>query len=478
MREQIKKQILHNLLTEVTKRYDHVMAENTRIFEKISYEATHDELTGLYNRAHFLKELKTIFYQTQKHGSISAILFIDLDNFKVINDTIGHQFGDILLKQIARKMRESVTDEHMLARFGGDEFVLLLKHIGTDKDEAAGQIEAIAQKLLDTINYTYSIHQKIYQVTASIGITLFGDDAIDDVNDILRHADSAMYEAKRQGKACYVFFTPAIESRLQQKLHMETALRQSIKEEDFFFVFQSQIDASGKISGAEALIRWRHPERGVVTPQEFIPLAEETGLIIPIGEWVLERACTILSRWQEDPVFAPLKLSINCSAIEFMQEDYAQKVIDMVQAHGIDPGRLTIEITESLLMTENETLLKTMNRLNDFGITLAIDDFGTGYSSLAYIKKFPIGILKIDQSFLNDIVDQPSDQALVKAIISVAKDFGMSIIAEGIETREQMVILHTLGDDITSQGYFYGEPTSQEVFEEDLRKRISSSQQR
>jgi len=466
MREQIKKQILHNLLTEVTKRYDHVMAENTRIFQKISYEATHDELTGLHNRSYFIKELKSIFYQSQKQGSVSAILFIDLDNFKVINDTVGHQFGDILLKQIAGKMREAVTEEQMLARFGGDEFVLLLKHIGVDRQKAQQHIERVAQKLLETISYTYSIHQKIYQVTASIGIAVFGNDAIDDVNDILRHADSAMYEAKRQGKACYVFFTQAIESRLQQKLHMETALRQSIERREFSLIFQQQVDLQGRIVGAEALIRWNHPTEGEVSPQEFIPLAEETGLIIPIGEWVLDRACHVLSRWEDQPKFASLKLSINCSAIEFMQKDYAQKVIDTVKAYGVDPNRLTLEITESLLMTDNEMLLETMNTLKDIGITLAIDDFGTGYSSLAYIKKFPIGILKIDQSFLEDIVDEPSDQTLVKAIISVAKDFNMSIIAEGVETREQIEVLRALGgDDIISQGYLYGKPTPLDVFE-------------
>ena len=469
MREQIKKQILHNLLTEVTKRYDHVMAENTRIFEKISYEATHDELTGLYNRSYFIKELKKIFYQSRKQGSVSAILFIDLDNFKVINDTVGHQFGDILLKQIAGKMRETVSEDQMLARFGGDEFVLLLKHIGVDEPEAQRHIEQVAGRLLETINYTYSIHQKIYQVTASIGIAVFGNDAIDDVNDILRHADSAMYEAKRQGKACHVFFTPVIESRLQRKLHMETALRKSLEKKEFTLMFQKQVDFRGKIVGVEALIRWNHPTEGEISPHEFIPLAEETGLILPIGEWVLDRACHVLSQWQAQPQFASLKLSINCSAIEFMQEDYAQKVIDTVEAYGVDPERLTLEITESLLMTDNETLLETMNQLNDFGITLAIDDFGTGYSSLAYIKKFPIGILKIDQSFLEDIVDEPSDQTLVKAIISVAKDFNMSIIAEGVETREQIEVLRALGgDEIIGQGYFYGKPVPLEVFEKTL----------
>jgi len=472
MREAIKKQILHNLLTEVTKRYDHVMAENTRIFQKISYEATHDELTGLYNRSYFIKELKSIFYQPHTQRSVSAILFIDLDNFKVINDTVGHQFGDILLKQIAGKMREAVRDEQMLARFGGDEFVLLLRHIGVDEQEAKQRIERISKRLLETINYTYSIHQKIYQVTASIGIAVFGNDAVDDVNDILRHADSAMYEAKRRGKACHVFFTPAIESRLQQKLHMETALRQSLEANAFSLMFQKQVDLNGRTVGAEALIRWHHPKKGNISPLEFIPLAEETGLIIPIGEWVLDRACHILSRWRTEPEFASLKLSINCSAIEFMQEGYAQKVVDTVEAYGIDPGRLTLEITESLLMTDNEILLETMKKLNALGVTLAIDDFGTGYSSLAYIKKFPIGLLKIDQSFLEDIVDEPSDQTLVKAIISVARDFGMSIIAEGVETREQIDILRELGgDDIIGQGYFYGRPVPLDRFEEELRGR-------
>jgi len=466
MREKVKKHILHNLLIEVTKRYDHVMEENTRIFQKISYEATHDELTGLYNRSHFIKELKELFARPPKEKLLSAIVFIDLDNFKVINDTAGHQFGDILLKQIAGKTQEVIDDRHMLARFGGDEFVLLLKHIGSDKEEAIAYLETIAETLLKTINYTYSIHQKVYQVTASIGITLFGDDAQGDVNDILRHADSAMYEAKRQGKACYVFFTPAIESRLQQRLHMESALRRSIEHNDFSLLFQPQVNCRGEIIGAEALIRWNRPEQGMVTPKTFISLAEETGLIVPIGEWVLEQACVVLSRWRHDPALASLKLSINCSAFEFMQEDYAHKVIQGIKRYEVDPAMLTIEITESLLMTDNKTLMDSMNKLNDFGITLAIDDFGTGYSSLAYIKKFPIGILKIDQSFLHDIVDHPSDQTLVKVIISVAKDFRMLIIAEGIETDKQVDVLRQLGGDaLLCQGYLYGKPTPLDVFE-------------
>jgi len=467
MREEVKKRILRNLLDEVTKRYDHVMDENARIIRKISYEATHDALTGLYNRSFLLDSLKRAFIRCRTRKSYGAVLFIDLDNFKVINDTVGHQFGDLLLKQISEKIQTATEKKHTLARFGGDEFVLLVEGLGS-REEAIRRLEEIAARLLETISYTYNIHQKIYQVTASIGIAIFGEEACN-VNDILRHADSAMYEAKRQGKACRVFFDPSIEERLQRRLHMEMAMRRGIEKKEFYLVYQPQLDFGGTVVGAEALIRWHHPEEGLIPPREFIPFAEETGLIVPIGEWLIEQACRTLSRWQDDSRYRTLKLSINCSAIEFMKGNYADMVIDTVQKYGVDPGLLTIEITESLLMMDNEILVEAMRKLHEFRVTLAIDDFGTGYSSLAYIKKFPIDILKIDQSFVKDVVDDPSDQTLVRAIISVARDFGMSIIAEGIETPAQAVTLHRLGGDrMIAQGYLYGRPDRLEHFEKKI----------
>jgi len=254
MREEIKKRILRNLLVEVTKRYDHVMEENSRIIKRISHEATHDVLTGLYNRAYLLDVLDQTLERCKETKRTGAVLFIDLDNFKIINDTVGHQFGDMLLKQISTKILEITDKEHTLARFGGDEFVLLIDQIATDKDTTE-YLNNISRKLLETINYTYTIHQKIYRVTASIGISLFGEEG-NSVNDVLRHADSAMYEAKRRGKACNVFFDPSIEDSLQQRVHMEMALREALEREELFLLFQPQTDSEGGIIGAEALLRW------------------------------------------------------------------------------------------------------------------------------------------------------------------------------------------------------------------------------
>ena len=477
MREEIKKRILRNLLEEVTKRYDHVMEENAQIIQKISHEATHDALTGLYNRSYLLKRLKKALLRCKKQKSYGAVLFIDLDNFKVINDTVGHHFGDMLLKEIAKKIQGATEAKHTLARFGGDEFVLLVEDIAT-RQEAETALESISKKLLETISYTYSIHQKIYQVTASIGIAVFGEDETD-VNDILRHADSAMYEAKRRGKACNVFFDPSIEERLQQRLHMEMALRGGIEKEEFYLVYQPQYDFRGNIVGAEALIRWKSPEQGIVPPRDFIPFAEETGLIVPIGEWVIEHACRTLARWKESPRYRSLKLSVNCSAVEFMKGDYAGKLIEKIKHHEVDPRLLTVEITESLLMMDSEALREAMTRLNNFGVSLAIDDFGTGYSSLAYIKKFPISILKIDRSFVKDVVENPSDQTLIRAIISVAKDFGMAIIAEGIETKAQAEVLQRLGGDwLIAQGFLYGKPERLGLFEKRVRQLTETSKDR
>ena len=474
MREKIKKQILHNLLLEVSKRYDYVMAQNTRIFEETSYKAIHDELTGLYNRFYFIEQLKKAVAFAKRHDNYGAVIFIDLDNFKVINDTAGHKAGDTLLQLIAKKLRAVLREEDLLARFGGDEFVILVDNIGEDQQRAVDILQKISDKLLASVSYGHIVDQKVYQITASIGIALFHDHAMD-IDDILRYADSAMYEAKRKGKSRAIFFNPLIEEQLQRRFLMETSIRQGIEEEEFFLVYQPQVDGEGKVMGAEALIRWNNAERGVISPGEFIPFAEESRMIIPIGEWILHEACRTLRRWEEDPLLRGLKLSINCSAIEFMEPGFDQKVIQVVTAHGVSPKRLTFEITESLLMMHHTSLTSVMRRLNAFGISIALDDFGTGYSSLAYLKNFPIGTLKIDRSFIEDIFFDTSDQVLVRAIISVAKDFGIEVVAEGVEKPEQETALREIGGkDLIVQGYLYGKPLPLPAFEEALFKESGS----
>ena len=465
MRERIKKQILHNLLLEVSKRYDYIMAQNTRIFEETSYKAIHDELTGLYNRFYFIEQLKKAIAVARRHNEYGAVIFIDLDNFKVINDTAGHKAGDVLLQLIAKKLRHALREEDLLARFGGDEFVILVENLGEEQQKAVDVLQKISDKLLDSVSYGHIVDQKVYQITASIGIALFHDSTLG-IDDILRYADSAMYEAKRKGKSRAVFFNPLIEERLQKRFLMETSIRQGIEEGEFFLVYQPQVDARGRVVGAEALIRWNNAERGVVPPSEFIAFAEEERMIIQIGEWVLHEACRTLRRWQSMEMFADLKLSVNCSAIEFMEPGFDQKVMRIIRSYGIAPDRLAFEITESLLMTHHASLTSVMRRLSAFGITIALDDFGTGYSSLAYLKNFPIGILKIDRSFVEDIYFDSSDQALVRAIISVAKDFGIEVVAEGVETAEQEKTLREIGgEDVIVQGFYYGKPMPLSAFE-------------
>ncbi len=470
MREKIKKQILHNLLLEVSKRYDYIMTQNTRIFEETSYKAIHDELTDLYNRFYFVEQLKKAVAFARRHNNYGAVIFIDLDNFKVINDTAGHKAGDILLQLIAKKLRAALREEDLLARFGGDEFVILVDNLGEDQERAVDMLQKMSDKLLASVSYGHIVDQKVYQITASIGIALFHDHTLD-IDDILRYADSAMYEAKRKGKSRAIFFNPLIEERLQRRFLMETSIRQGIDEEEFFLVYQPQVDGNGNVVGAEALLRWNNAERGIVPPADFIAFAEESRMIIQIGEWTLHEACRTLLRWQRDPLYRDLKLSINCSAIEFMEPGFDQKVMQVVSSYGVAPERLTFEITESLLMTHQASLTSVMHRLNAFGISIALDDFGTGYSSLAYLKNFPIHMLKIDRSFIEDIVFDSSDQALVKAIISVARDFGIDVVAEGVENPEQETTLRKIGGkELIVQGYLYGKPLPLPVFEESLHK--------
>ena len=470
MREKIKKQILHNLLLEVSKRYDYIMAQNTRIFEETSYKAIHDELTGLYNRFYFTEQLKKAIAYARRHNNYGAVLFVDLDNFKVINDTAGHKAGDVLLQLIAKKLRAVLRQEDLLARFGGDEFVILIENLGEEETRAIRILQKMADKLLNAVSYGHIVDQKVYQITASIGIALFHDNDLA-IDDILRYADSAMYEAKRKGKSRCIFFNPLIEERLQKRFLMETSIRQGIEEGEFFLVYQPQVDREGQVVGAEALIRWNNAEKGVVPPSEFIALAEEGRMIIAIGEWLLHEACRTLRRWQSETSTRHLKLSINCSAIEFMEPEFDRKVIRTVERYGVDPRRLVFEITETLLMSHHTALTSVMRRLSAFGITIALDDFGTGYSSLAYLKRFPIGMLKIDRSFVEDIVFDNSDQVLVRAILSVAREFGLAVVAEGVETRDQERVLRDIGGrSMAIQGYLYGRPMTLEAFETSLRK--------
>jgi len=466
MNESIKKQILYNLLIEVSQKYEETLEHNTKILEEMRYKAVHDNLTNLHNRMFFTEQLQKSMDSAKESKYFGGVIFIDLDNFKIINDTAGHKVGDELLILIAQKLKAEVADKGLIARFGGDEFVILVDNISKDYQESVDELYSLAKRISSRINTNFVFKDTIYKATLSIGIAVFPEKS-DDVIDILKYADSAMYEAKKQGKNSIVLFNPLIEKKINEEYSMLTSLKKAIEEEQFIIHLQPQIDIKGNIVGAETLIRWNHPEKGLLYPLDFIPFAEDTKMIIPIGKWLLRKVCSILSEWRDNEIFGDLKIAINCSAIEFMEDDFYSNVISTIKQYQIKPSQLMFEITESILLMNDKHIIKTLNDLNSYGFKIVLDDFGTGYSSLVYLKRFPIDILKIDKTFIDDISSNKFDQSLVKAIFSVAEDFDISVIVEGIENKEQEDTIKIIATKIfIVQGFLYAKPMPIEKFKE------------
>jgi diguanylate cyclase (GGDEF)-like protein len=381
-----------------------------------------------------------------------AILFVDLDNFKLVNDTLGHEAGDTLLRAVAERLRGAVRAEDTLARFGGDEFVVLL-------EEPADSVEAlaVADRLADALRAPVAVEDRAMQVEASIGVALSGP-GHQRPADLLRAADLALYRAKADGKARSALFEPALATAAVRRLEIENHLRQAVEREEFCLYYQPIVElASGELAGWEALVRWQHPELGLVPPGEFIPLAEETGLIVPIGLWVLQEACRQARAWQERLANPRLTMSVNLSGRQFQQPALVQDVREALATADLDPRTLKLEITESVVMHDVAGASKTLAALAGLGVPIAIDDFGTGYSSLAYLKRFPIHTLKIDRSFVTGIVQDPQDAAIVRSVIALAKTLNLTVTAEGIETPGQQARLEQLGCDL-GQGYLFGRP--------------------
>lgn len=425
--------------------------------EEIEQLAFYDSLTRLPNRRLLLDRLQQTLETNARSGEHAALLFIDLDNFKVINDTLGHDTGDLLLQQVGLRLRDCVRAEDTVARLGGDEFVVLLKGLSAASDaEAAAQTQAVGDKILVALNDPYCLAGHDYRSTPSIGATLMHDHGTT-VEQILKQADLAMYQSKLAGRNTLRFFDPAMQTALEARTLLETQLRQGLAEGRFLLHYQPQVDRTGALIGAEALLRWQHPEQGLVLPGTFIPLAEETGLILPLGLRVLETACAQLADWARRPETAHLTLAVNVSARQFHQPDFLDMVRDRLDRQPFPPDRLKLELTESLLLTQVEDTVATMNALKSMGLSLSLDDFGTGYSSLAYLKRLPLDQIKIDQSFVRDLLSDPSDAAIVRATLAMANSLGLEVIAEGVETPAQWAFLLEHGCR-TFQGYLFGRP--------------------
>jgi diguanylate cyclase (GGDEF)-like protein len=425
--------------------------------EEIEQLAFYDPLTKLPNRRLLLDRLQQTLEICARSGERAALLFIDLDNFKVINDTLGHDTGDLLLQQVGRRLRDCVRAEDTVARLGGDEFVVLIKGLSAASDaEAAAQTQEVGDKILAVLNEPYRLAGRDYRSTPSIGATLMRDHRTT-TDQMLKQADLAMYQAKSAGRNTLRFFDPAMQTTLETRTLLETQLRQGLAEGRFLLYYQPQVDRAGALIGAEALLRWQHPERGLVLPGEFIPLAEETGLILPLGHWVLETACTQLAAWAQHPETACLSLAVNVCARQFRQTDFVDMIRRTLARQPFPPCRLKLELTESLLLTNVEETIATMTALKSMGVSFSLDDFGTGYSSLAYLKRLPLDQIKIDQSFVRDLLSDPSDAAIVRATLAMMDSLGLDVIAEGVETQAQWAFLleHGCG---AFQGYLFGRP--------------------
>jgi diguanylate cyclase (GGDEF)-like protein/PAS domain S-box-containing protein len=436
--------------------------------EEIQTLAFYDLLTKLPNRRLFIDRLEQTLVSGARNGRDGALLFLDLDNFKVLNDSLGHDFGDEMLQQVAERLVCSVRECDTVARIGGDEFVIMLEDLSEHALEAATQAEVIGEKILLALSQTYQLGVHEYESTASIGVALFSNHN-QSQEELMKHADIAMYQAKKSGRNALRFFDPQMQDAINARVDLERELHKALIMQQFQLYYQIQVDDAGQPIGAEALIRWVHPERGLVSPFHFIPLAEETGLILPIGLWVLETACAQLKLWKLNDITSNLKLSINVSAKQFRQTEFGAQVIAAIRHHDIDPSKLKLELTESMLLDNIDGTISTMRALNAAGIRFSLDDFGTGYSSLQYLKRLPLSQLKIDQSFVRDIAVDSSDQAIVRTIIAMAQTLNLNVIAEGVETQVQRDLL-LLNGCKHYQGYLFGKPVPINSFEASLDK--------
>lgn len=436
--------------------------------QKIQQLAFYDTLTNLPNRRLLLDRMKQAFAVSMRSGKHGALMFIDLDHFKILNDTKGHGIGDALLLEVARRLESSVRSSDTVARLGGDEFVVVLESLSTSSDEAATLAELVAEKVRKALNRPYLFGDYTHHTTPSIGIVLFRGHQ-DSLEDLLKHADTAMYQAKSAGRNAIRFYDPDMQAAIEARSEMEDELRLAIEKQQFRLYYQIQVDSLNRPLGAEALLRWEHPERGLVSPMEFIPLAEETGLIVPIGLWVMQTACAQLRVWQQEALTRDLVLAVNVSARQFHQADFVVQVQRVLQDSGVNPSCLKLELTESTVLKNIQDTINKMREIKLLGVSFSMDDFGTGYSSLQYLKRLPLDQIKIDKAFVSDITSDPNDAAIVQAIIAMTLALGLNVIAEGVETRAQQDFLEKHGCH-AFQGYLFSKPVPIEQLEGLLKR--------
>ena len=439
-------QLLKSLSAQIGQSFQRKLAE-----DQLRFVATHDSLTDLPNRSLFNERLRHALHQSTRYSRGIAVMFIDMDRFKVVNDSLGHSAGDRLLQDSAKRLAECLRESDTVARLGGDEFVVMIENFAAPKDAIA-----VAQKILASLARPFFVDGQEFLMSASIGISTFPDDG-KDAETLLKNADIAMYRAKDQGRDNYQFYSAQMNKHTFERLAMESSLRRAVERNEFLLHYQPKLDLrTGAIAGVEALVRWQHPDWGMVSPAQFIPLAEETGLIVQIGEWVLKAACEQNKRWRDQGIL-PLRVAVNLSARQFARKTLLSDIAKTIAQSGLTPDCLELEITESLVMHNPEGAAETLHKLKDMGISLSIDDFGTGYSSLAYLKRFPIDCVKIDRSFIKDIPTEADDMAITKGIIALGHSLRLKVIAEGVETREQQDFLRS-NDCDEMQGYLFSKP--------------------
>jgi diguanylate cyclase (GGDEF)-like protein/PAS domain S-box-containing protein len=455
---------------DVNHRVTHYVAAFTDLSSRKSAEdqihhlAFYDPLTKLPNRRLMMDRLEQAQATGARRQRSSALLFVDLDNFKTVNDTLGHFQGDLVLTQVARRLLSCVREGDTVAHLGSDEFVVMLDDLSASPMEAATQAKGVCAKIVDTLSLPYQVGAVEHHSTASIGVALYGADLHESSDAPLKRAELAMFQAKATGRNAVSFFDPQMQIEVMSRSALEAALREAILAHQLVLHYQAQVVGEGRLTGVEALVRWQHPERGMVSPADFIPLAEETGLILPLGEWVLESACRQLALWANHAQMARLNMAVNVSARQFHHKNFCDTVRAALARSKANPKRLKLELTESMLVKDVEGIVAKMSELKAIGVTFALDDFGTGYSSLSYLKRLPLDQLKIDQGFVRNILTDNNDAAIAKMVVALADSLGLSVIAEGVEIEAQKHFLARVGCH-AYQGYFFGRPLPIDAFD-------------
>lgn len=464
-----------NAVTDPAGRVTHYVAAFTDLSEHKDAQAAiyrlafYDPLTDLPNRRLLGDRVTQAMTVSARNQIYCAILLIDLDNFKALNDTKGHGIGDLLLIEVAKRLKTCVRQGDTVARLGGDEFVIMLENLDANQETAAAQAERVGEKIIQALTQSYLLDGKEHHSSASIGINLFSG-SHSTSEEVIKHADTAMYEAKHAGRNTLRFFDPHMQVSLEARMAMESDLHHALELNQLQLYYQLQIDNKGYVLGAEVLLRWLHPQHGMISPAQFIPIAEESGLIVPIGDWILRTACLQLKAWENAPFAKDLQLAVNVSVRQFRQPDFVEKLWKMLKHTGADALKLKLELTESLVMHNVRETIEKMEEMQLFGIRFSMDDFGTGYSSLSYLKRLPLTQLKIDQSFVRDLITDSSDAAIIQTIIGMANNLGLHVIAEGVETEKQRACLASLGCH-AYQGYLFSRPVPLPEFETLLSSR-------